>query len=95
MKQYYVYIMSSEWRTLYAGVTSGLEARVWQHKNHALPGFTSRYDIDRLVYFEAFGEVSQAIAREKQIKGWKRAKKVALIDSGNREWKDLSKGWNR
>lgn len=95
MKQYYVYIMSSEWRTLYAGVTSDLEARVWQHKNHALPGFTSRYDIDRLVYFEAFGEVSQAIAREKQIKGWKRAKKVALIDSGNREWKDLSKGWNR
>jgi len=95
MKQYYVYIMSSEWRTLYAGVTSDLEARVWQHKNHALPGFTSRYDIDRLVYFEAFGEVSQAIVREKQIKGWKRAKKVALIDSGNREWKDLSKGWNR
>ncbi len=95
MKQYYVYIMSSEWRTLYAGVTSDLEARVWQHKNHALPGFTARYDVDRLVYFEAFGEVSQAIVREKQIKGWKRAKKVALIDSGNREWKDLSKGWNR
>src|SRR5258707_1999046 len=78
------------WKTIYAGVTSALEARVWEHKTKALPGFTARYGIDRLVYFEHFTHVYDAIARERQIKGWTRAKKVALIASMNPGWTDLA-----
>ena len=74
---------------LYAGVTGDLERRVFQHKAKEIDGFTKKYNIHRLVYFEAFGDIRDAIAREKQIKGWLRAKKVALIESANPEWKDL------
>ncbi len=93
MKTYYVYIMASKSRTLYTGVTSNLERRVLQHRRKLMPGFTSRYNISRLVYYEAFGDVLAAISREKQIKRWLRSKKIALIESANRDWKDLSNGW--
>ena len=75
MKQYYVYIMTNRSRTLYTGVTNELERRVYEHRNHLVPGFTSKYNITRLVYFEDTPDVLSAIAREKQIKGWLRAKK--------------------
>ena len=93
MRQYYVYIMTNRSRTLYTGVTGDLKRRVYQHKHKMVPGFTSRYNIDRLVHFEVFGDVLLAIAREKEIKGWLRAKKIVLIESTNKDWKDLSNGW--
>ncbi|MBI3780538.1 MAG: GIY-YIG nuclease family protein [candidate division NC10 bacterium] len=93
MKQYYVYILTNKLRTLYTGVTSDLERRVYEHKRKLVPGFSARYRITCLVYFEVTQDVEVAIAREKQIKGWLRAKKIALIESVNSEWKDLSLGW--
>jgi putative endonuclease len=86
----YVYIMANRWKTIYTGVTAALESRVWQHKTKAEDGFTSRYGIDRLVYYEHTNSIHDAIAREKQIKGWRRAKKVILIESMNPGWKDLA-----
>ena len=85
--------MASASRTLYTGVTSNLERRVLQHRRKLLPGFTARYNVNRLVYFEVFSEICGAIAREKQIKSWGRMKKIALIESANRDWKDLSATW--
>jgi putative endonuclease len=93
VKTYYVYILSNKSRTLYTGVTNNLERRVSEHKLKLIPGFTCRYNLTRLVYFEVFGDIRSAIGREKQIKGWLRAKKVALIVAGNPAWQDLSKGW--
>ncbi|HUZ45642.1 MAG TPA: GIY-YIG nuclease family protein [Terriglobia bacterium] len=93
MKTYFVYIMAGASRTLYTGVTNNLERRVLEHRRKLLPGFTSHYNINRLVHFESFGEILDAIAREKQIKSWGRMKKIALIESANRDWKDLSAGW--
>ena len=93
MRQYYVYIMTNRSRTLYTGVTGDLKRRVYQHKHKLVPGFTSKYNIDRLAYFEVFGDVLLAITREKEIKGWLRAKKITLIESTNKDWKDLSNGW--
>ncbi len=93
MKNYYVYILASASRTLYTGVTNNLERRVIEHRRKLIPGFTARYRINRLVYFEVFGDIRAAISREKQIKGWLRAKKIALIESSNRDWKDLSDDW--
>jgi putative endonuclease len=93
LKTYYVYIMASKSRTLYTGVTNNLERRVLQHRGKLLPGFTARYNINRLAYYEVFGEITAAIAREKQIKSWGRMKKIALIESTNRDWKDLSAAW--
>ena len=93
MKHYYVYIMTNQSRTLYAGVTNNLERRVYEHKQKRTPGFSSRYNITRLVYFEETQDVSAALSREKQIKGWLRSKKIALIESVNPRWKDLSDGW--
>ncbi|CAN5492993.1 GIY-YIG nuclease family protein [soil metagenome] len=90
---YYFYILASKSRRLYVGVTNDLESRVWQHKAKAAPGHASRYNIDRLVYFEAFENVNQAIAREKQAKKWRREKKIALIEKVNRTWRDLSARW--
>jgi putative endonuclease len=90
MRQYYVYIMASRSRTLYTGVTNNLNRRVWEHKHGAIPGFTKKYRITRLVYFDYTPNVSAAIEREKQIKGWTRAKKIALIESVNPTWVDLS-----
>ena len=92
-KSYYVYIMTNRSKTFYTGVTNDLIRRVAEHKQKALPGFTQRYNIDRLAFFEETGDARDAIAREKQIKGWSRAKKIALIESINPEWKDLSEDW--
>jgi putative endonuclease len=93
MKRHYVYIMTNRSRTLYTGVTNNLERRVHEHKNKMVPGFTSKYNCAQLVYFEECPDVREAIAREKQIKGWLRAKKIALIESVNPEWQDLSADW--
>ena len=86
-------MMSSKSRTLYTGVTNNLERRVFKHKHKLLPGFTQKYNIDRLVYFENWGDIRDAIGREKQIKGWLRTKKVALIIAKNPAWRDLSRDW--
>lgn len=93
MKDYYVYIMSNHSRTLYTGMTNDLKRRVWQHKEKRIEGFTKQYNITKLVFYESTNDVHVAIAREKQIKGWLRAKKIALIESMNPEWKDLAEGW--
>ncbi len=93
MKQYYVYIMASQSKVLYTGVTNNLERRVYEHKKNQLPGFSSKYRTKKLVYFEAGADIRSAIEREKQIKGWLRAKKVALIKSSNPKWEDLSNEW--
>jgi len=93
MNKYYVYIMASASRTLYTGVTDNLVRRVAEHRSKLIPGFTSQYNINRLVHFEVVGDIRAAIAREKRIKGWLRRRKIALIESQNRDWKDLSDGW--
>ena len=93
-RTYYVYIMGNRSGTLYTGVTNDLLRRVYEHKKHLLPGFTSRYKLDRLVYFEATGSIESAITREKQIKGWVRARKLALVKAGNPQWRDLSADWH-
>ncbi len=93
-KQYYVYIMASRSRVLYTGVTSNIGARVEQHKRGATSkSFPSRYDTTILVYVEQTDDVRAAITREKQIKGWLRARKIVLIESMNPSWSDLSAGW--
>ena len=90
----YVYILASGFKHLYIGVTSELEERIWQHKNGAFPGsFTDRYNIKDLVYFEKFGDMPSAIAREKQLKRWSRIKKIRLIVASNPDWRDLSDDW--
>jgi putative endonuclease len=83
VKTYYVYIMTNTSRTLYTGVANNLLRRVYEHKHKLIPGFTSRYNITQLVYFEETSDVRSALEREKQIKGWLRAKKIALIESLN------------
>ena len=93
-RSYWVYILSNRKRgTLYTGVTNSLERRIWQHKSKQADSFTRRYAVDRLVYFEEFRDVNNAIARETEIKGWLRARKVALIEKDNGEWDDLSAKW--
>ena len=92
-KQYFVYIITNQSKTLYTGVTNDLMRRVYEHKNKMVEGFTKKYNIKKLVHFEESGNVVSAIAREKQIKGWLRSKKIALIESTNPAWKDLSEGW--
>jgi len=89
MKQYCVYITTNNSKTLYVGVTSKLRDRIWQHKNKLVEGFTKKYNITKLVYFEQTEDVYSAIAREKQLKGWTRKKKIALIEKENSEWRDL------
>ena len=91
MADYYTYVMSNKGRTvLYGGVTNGLTKRVLQHRSGKTDGFTCRYHCDRLVYFERFAKPSEAIAREKQLKGWRRQKKEELIASQNPQWEDLA-----
>jgi putative endonuclease len=92
-KIYSVYIMASRSLNFYIGISSDLYKRVWQHKNHTFGGFTAKYHIERLVYYESFDDVAKAIAREKQLKGWIRLKKIALIKSINPTWLDLSEGF--
>jgi putative endonuclease len=91
VRTYYVYILSSRSRTLYVGVTNDLRLRLWQHRNGGC-AFTMKYRIDRLVYFESTTDVIAAISREKQIKGYRRAKKVSLIAEMNPAWDDLAEG---
>jgi putative endonuclease len=93
MKEDYVYIMTNRSRTLYIGMTNDLKRRVFDHKQGTGSEFTSKYKITQLVYYESTNDVHVAIAREKQIKGWLRTKKIALIESKNPEWHDLSEGW--
>lgn len=89
MQTYFVYILSNNSKTLYIGVTNNLERRIYEHKNKLIDGFTKRYNITKLVYYELFGEAALAISREKQLKGWLRKRKIELIESMNPEWKDL------
>jgi putative endonuclease len=93
LKDYYVYLMSNVSRTLYVGVTNDLQRRVSEHKQKLTPGFTRKCNLTLLVYFEATPDIRAGLAREKQIKGWLRAKKVALIESINPNWPDLSTEW--
>jgi len=89
-KQYYVYIMTNKRnKVLYTGITSDLKNRIWEHKEKVIKGFTKKYNIDKLVYFEIFNDPENAILREKQIKAGSRYKKIELIKGINPEWKDL------
>ena len=91
---YYVYILANKHNTvLYTGVTNNLERRLYEHQNKLVSGFTSRYNVHKLVYFDTTTDVTSAIAREKEIKGWVRQKKIRLIEGMNPEWKDLSETW--
>jgi len=91
---FFVYMLTNKWRTvLYTGLTNSLETRLGQHKDKVFDGFTKRYNCDRLVYFEIFNNAEIAALREKEIKGWTRRKKDALIASLNRDWNDLSSNW--
>src|SRR5215510_6384220 len=92
-KEYYVYIMANKSHTLYTGMTNDLTRRVYEHKNKLVKGFTSKYNIQYLVYYEISSSIHSAIEREKHIKGWLRTKKLDLINSMNPEWKDLSEEW--
>jgi putative endonuclease len=85
--------MTNKSKTLYAGVTNNLLRRIYEHKNKLADGFTKKYNINRLVYYESFTDSSDAIRREKQVKGWLRIKKVKLIETQNPEWKDLAEEW--
>ena len=89
----FVYVLASETHVLYVGVTNHLVRRVWQHRSGAIPGFTRRYGVHRLVYYEALGKPADAIRRGKQIKGWARVKKVGMIESLNPQWNDLAERW--
>jgi putative endonuclease len=92
---YHVYIMASESGVLYIGVTNHLDFRVAQHKRKLAPGFTSNYNVTKLVYFEPFADVRNAIAREKQLIRWRREKKIILIERLNPHWRDLSQNFPR
>ena len=92
-REYYVYIMTNKSRTLYTGVTNNLMRRVFEHKHHLVPGFTSKYNITKLVYYEAGYDIDAAILREKQIKGWLRKRKIKLIEKENPNWEDLLNDW--
>ncbi len=93
MAQYHVYIMTNRSGTLYVIVTLDLVRKMYEHKNKLVHGFTSRYNIDRLILFEQTDDFESAVTREKQIKGWTRKKKIDLIRQSNETWRDLSEGW--
>jgi putative endonuclease len=95
LASYYVYILTNKSKALYTGVTNDLKRRVYQHRNKLIPGFTCQYNLSRLTFFEMTTDVRAAISREKQIKGWTRRKKLALIESANPRWRDLSVDWYR
>ena len=93
-KTYYVYLLANYSNTtLYTGVTNDLVRRVYEHKHKIISGFTSKYNVNKLVYFEETNDVRAALQREKEIKGWLRSKKNQLVESKNKSWQDLSKGW--
>ncbi len=87
---YYVYILASRSHNLYIGVTNNIERRMEEHRNESVKGFTGRYNVNRLVHVEVFRDVRAAIAREKQLKGWRREKKLALVEGGNPAWVELA-----
>lgn len=93
---YYTYILTN-WnnKVMYVGVTNDLERRLYEHRHHTADGFTSKYNVNKLVYYESSPDIKTAIAREKQIKGWIRTRKNTLVDSVNPTWQDLSEDWNR
>ena len=91
--KFWVYVLSSNSGTLYIGVTGYLARRVHQHKIDSIEGFTEKYQIHRLVYYEAFDHIVKAISREKQLKGWRRQKKMALVETTNPRWRDLAEQW--
>ena len=93
-KKYYVYVLTNNSKTLYTGMTNNLSRRIYEHKNKIIKGFTSRYNLNKLVYYEITDEVHTAILREKRIKGWLRKKKIDLIEKENPTWKDLSEDWD-
>ena len=93
MKKYYVYIMNSPTGTLYTGMTSNLKRRVYEHKQKLREGFTKKYNVTRLAYYEETSDVQTALSREKEIKKWRRSKKIALIKKINPKWQDLSAEW--
>jgi len=92
-RTFYVYLLASKSRRLYVGVTNNLERRLFEHKSKQIDGFTKQYNIDRLVYFEQTTDILSAITREKQLKSWNRSKKIALIETVNPTWEDLSSEW--
>ena len=92
-KTYCVYILTNATRVLYIGMSSNIELRMWQHKTKAHPGFSQQYNVAWLVYVEEYDYVNDAIARERQLKKWRREKKITLIESQNPEWRDLSMEW--
>jgi putative endonuclease len=92
-RSYCVYIMGSQSGTLYIGFTGNLHKRVFEHKFHQKEGFTNKYDVERLLYWASYDDVHKALAREKQLKGWSRAKKIALLESRNPHWLDLAREW--
>jgi putative endonuclease len=95
-RRYWVYILASKPSgTLYVGVTNSLKRRIWEHKNGLIPGFTKQYGIKTLVHFEAYRNVSDAIQREKELKGWLRARKIDLIRQENPLWQDLAVDWHQ
>ena len=94
-RTYFVYILASSSRRTYIGVTSNLIRRMWQHRTKAIKGFTADYNINSLVFFEGTSDAVSAISREKELKAWRRAKKVALIEKQNPDWRDLSIDWFR
>jgi len=91
--EYFVYIMCSGSGTLYIGMTNSIYRRALEHKRGEVEGLAGKYRCDRLVYYESFDDVHKAIGREKQLKGWSRAKKIVLIESRNRRWEDLADKW--
>jgi putative endonuclease len=94
MKTYYVYILASQKNgTLYIGVTNNLERRIYEHKNHLAPGFTGKYHVTKLVWFEQTSSVEAVIQKEKQLKKWNRSWKIRLIEENNPNWNDLSEEW--
>ena len=95
MRSYWVYILAGKSATLYVGVTNDIGRRIVEHKQKLIPGFTAKYNMSRLVYYECFASPTDAIAREQELKSWRRSRKIALIESKNPAWTDLSAEWPR
>ena len=93
--EFWVYILTSRTGTFYVGVTGYLDSRITQHKIDSIEGFTQKYKVHRLVYYESYQYVQTAIRREKQLKGWRREKKIALVEKMNPRWQDLAENWGR
>jgi putative endonuclease len=93
--RFWVYILASRTGTLYVGMTGYFDRRISQHKSDSIEGFTKKYKVHRLVYYETYNQAQNAISREKQLKGWRREKKIDLIEKANPRWQDLAEHWGR